>query len=375
MQAPSPDELEISVFGPGYGECILAHVGHGVWLAIDSCVDPRTKRPAPLDYLDAINVAPAAAIEMIVASHWHDDHVRGMHELLLASRNARFSCSQALAKEEFISLAKIYSGRQGRIPSGPEELHRCLNTISERKKQTGSSHHRWATNDKLLYQTAGYPINFKLTALSPSDGMLTRTQRFMLGYLNAAKKGYSEPRLLATRPNDVAVALLLEVNGRQILFGSDLEEEADQSVGWSAIMSSETVKTSSKSCVFKVAHHGANSGHCDRVWDELLAEKPLALLTPFRHGSLRLPTQADRQRILGKTDRAYISADPNGNGKLPRKATKVQTFVDSTVKNRRLANGPIGHVRWRAPLSNPADFGKVDLFGAALALAEVTEPA
>lgn len=375
MQAPAQDELEISVFGPGYGECILIHVGNGAWLAIDSCIDPRTKRPASLNYLEAIDVAPAGAIEMIVASHWHDDHVRGMHDLLVAATGARFSCSLALAKQEFISLAKIYSGRQGRIPSGPEELHRCLNTLRERQLQTGSTHHRWATNDKLLCQTVvGQPINFKLTALSPSDEMLTRTQRFMFNYLDATKKGCSEPRLLATRPNDVAVALLLEICGRQILFGSDLEEESDPAVGWSAVMTSETIKASGKSSVFKVAHHGADSGHSDPVWNDLLAEKPLALLTPFRHGSLRLPTQSDRQRILGKTDRAYISANPNGSSKLSRKAGKVQTFIDSTVKNRRLANGAIGHVRWRAPLSDPADFGKVDLFGAALALAEVTEP-
>lgn len=203
--------------------------------------------------------------------------------------------------------------------------------------------------------------------------MLSRTQQFMINYLNVVKSGHSEPRLLPGCPNDVAVALLLEICGRQVLFGSDLEQEANQFVGWSAVIASETIKASGKASVFKVAHHGASSGHSDQVWDDLLVDSPLALLTPFRHGSLRIPTQADRERILKKTDRAYVSASPNGSAKLPRKTSKVQAFVDSTVKNRRLANGCMGHVRWRASLSNAEDPGKVDLFGEALALSDVSE--
>ena len=374
MQPPAQDELEISVFGPGYGECILVHVGHGVWLAIDSCIDSRTRRSAPLDYLNAINVDPAVAIEMIVASHWHDDHVRGLHDLLVAAKRARFSCSFALTGKEFVSLAKIYSSKQSKIPSGPEELYRCLETVRDRQQQTGSVHHRWATIDKVLCQTeVGQPINFSLTALSPSDQMLSRTHQFMIDYLNAVKNGHSEPRLVPGCPNDVAVALLLEISGRQVIFGSDLEQEPNQFVGWSAVMTSETIKASGKACVFKVAHHGAISGHSDQVWNDLLVNSPLALLTPFRHGNLRIPTQADRERILRETDQAYISASPNGSVKVPRKASKVQAFVDGTVKNRRLANGRMGQIRWRASLSNAQDAGRVALFGEALALSDVTE--
>lgn len=374
---PKPDELEISVFGPGYGESVLIHVGNGVWFAIDSCVNHSTKRPAPLDYLNGIGVNPATGIVLIIASHWHDDHVRGLHDLLLASESASFSCSLALTKAEFLTLAKIYSTSQGKIPSGPQELYRCLETMKERTQQAGGGAlNRWATIDKLLYQTTfNQPIKCKLTALSPSDEMLSRTQQFMLGYLNAVKKGYSEPRLLSSCPNDVAVALLLEIGDRRVLFGSDLEQETNKSVGWSAVMTSQTVKASGKSCVFKVAHHGAYSGHSDDVWSDLLAETPLAILTPFQHGSLKIPTEEDRARILSKTNKAYITASPDMSVKLPKKSTKVQSFVDSTVKNRRLASGPMGHVRWRVSLTNSEDLGNVELFGQALPLDEVNQQA
>ena len=374
-QPPAPEELEVSVFGPGYGECVLIHVGHGVWLVVDSCIDPRTNRSAPLGYLESIGFNPASAIDLVVASHWHADHVRGLHELYTVASAAKFSCASALAGKEFVSLAKIYSEGAGKIPVGPEELYKCLTTLRHRAKETGKSHHRWAITDRLLWQSSeSSKLKVKLTALSPSDEMFTRMQQMMLNYVTLLKKGYSEPRLIAGCPNDVAVALLLEVNGRQILLGSDLEQEANPSVGWSAVLVSEAVKES-KCCMFKVAHHGSASGHNDQVWDKLLEQEPIALLTPFRHGKLRIPTQTDRERILRRTGRAFISADPNASAKLPKKGTKVQALIDSTVHDRRLAAGQMGQVRWRVPLNNPADLGRVELFDGAMPLALVADAA
>ncbi|PXF57856.1 MAG: hypothetical protein C4B58_08625 [Deltaproteobacteria bacterium] len=39
VDLPSPDELEISLFGPGRGECVVAHLGNNDWLVVDSCLD------------------------------------------------------------------------------------------------------------------------------------------------------------------------------------------------------------------------------------------------------------------------------------------------------------------------------------------------
>ena len=37
--APSAREIEVSLFGPGYGECVLVHLGEGQWMIVDSCVE------------------------------------------------------------------------------------------------------------------------------------------------------------------------------------------------------------------------------------------------------------------------------------------------------------------------------------------------
>jgi hypothetical protein len=51
LTPPVPDELELSVFGRGYGEAICIHLGDGDWILIDSCINPATRRPAALSYL------------------------------------------------------------------------------------------------------------------------------------------------------------------------------------------------------------------------------------------------------------------------------------------------------------------------------------
>ena len=42
-----------------------------------------------------------------------------------------------------------------------------------------------------------------------------------------------------------------------------------------------------------------------------------------------------------------------------------------TARNRRQVPGPVGHIRWRAPIFEPNSEGSLDLFDGAMALADV----
>ncbi len=57
MKPPNPDEIEITVFGPGYGECIVIHAGSGKWFIVDSCLD-MTGLPASIVHLNSLGVKP-----------------------------------------------------------------------------------------------------------------------------------------------------------------------------------------------------------------------------------------------------------------------------------------------------------------------------
>jgi len=104
---------EFSAFGPGYGECLLVHLGEGEWMIVDSCV--QSNRQPALDYLHAMDVDPAVAVKLVVATHWHDDHVRGIADVLATCRTAAFACSAALSPDELLqTIGALEPARPGR---------------------------------------------------------------------------------------------------------------------------------------------------------------------------------------------------------------------------------------------------------------------
>ena len=46
---PEHNVMEVTVIGPGYGECILLHIGNGSWVIVDSCFNAES-HPAALKY-------------------------------------------------------------------------------------------------------------------------------------------------------------------------------------------------------------------------------------------------------------------------------------------------------------------------------------
>lgn len=110
QSAPLEDEVEVTLLGPGYGESIVVHVGEGSWIIVDSCINDAGK-PQALDYLLGMGIDPAKAVELVVATHWHDDHIRGMNELVGACREAEFCCAGALLQREFLTAVYTLDGR------------------------------------------------------------------------------------------------------------------------------------------------------------------------------------------------------------------------------------------------------------------------
>ena len=77
---PSADEIEVVLFGTGFGDSIVLNLDDGSWVIVDSCISPEGK-PFALEYLESIGAKPGKAVDGVVATHWHDDHIRGIATL------------------------------------------------------------------------------------------------------------------------------------------------------------------------------------------------------------------------------------------------------------------------------------------------------
>ncbi|MCH8028525.1 MAG: MBL fold metallo-hydrolase [Candidatus Dadabacteria bacterium] len=332
-RAPLDSEVEVSIFGPGYGESLLLHLGNNDWVIVDSCIDSKNKVPAPLNYLHSIDIDPASSVKLIVATHWHDDHIRGLSSIVEECTSADFAFSSALRSEEFFTLISLYGRGSMMKSSGVDEFYKIIKLLNERDKVV-----KLASENKCLMRVGSREIH----ALSPSDYSVLSATIQLANLLPEVK--IPKRRVLSQKPNHVSVVLQVIIENLCILLGADLEEIGDRRAGWTNIINSQT-RIQKKACVFKIPHHGSKSAHLESIWSEMVYPNPISLLTPFTLGK-QLPTRKDIRRICSKTDRAYITAKPQW-GKRIRRSHTVEKTIRETVRNIKAENQEVGQIRIR----------------------------
>lgn len=366
MTAPAPDELEVTVFGPGYGESSVVHVGDGMWAIIDSCVDTNTGLPAPLQYLREIGVDLARDVKLLVASHWHDDHIRGMARVASACATAKFCCSSALSRQEFLATVVPYAERNMiTAGSGVNEIFEVLKQIAQ---SSGSKTVVRASPNRRVFAippgTMRHGLGCEVWTLSPSDGQFRK-------FLEEIAKlvpmlGETKHRVPDQAPNHLAVVTWIQIGPVSMLFGSDLEETGDDETGWSVIVASAE-RPVGNAIIFKVPHHGSETGHNDAVWSEMLSSSPYAVLTPYNRGT-KLPGAKDVARILERTPNAFSTARL-----MPRKKSRpvaVEKEIKLSARRLEPLQQNTGAVRLRnGGRANPNDW-RVELLHGACRLQE-----
>jgi beta-lactamase superfamily II metal-dependent hydrolase len=382
---PGTDEIEISIFGPSYGESVLVHVGNNDWLVVDSCSDPSSNEPIPLKYLKQIGVDPSRDVKQIIATHWHDDHIRGLAATVGEYESAEFVCSEALMSDEFLTLVSLVGNSPivDQQQSGVHEFYSVLKILQERRNRTRE---KWAapifaSANKVLWRSGQHGGNTTraersrscvVYSLSPSD---TAAGLAKLGIASLIPTARSTKGCIPDLDrNDFSVVLWIDFGECFVLLGSDLEESGDRRMGWSAILASKA-RPPGKASLFKIPHHGSISGHHPDVWSEMLTGELTAILTPFVLGKTALPTKADATRILSLTTETYITAVPQKTRRKNRDKT-TEKLIQQTVSLIRDVFVSSGQVRLRAKFSDLAESQgvkwDVDLFNGARKLTAFT---
>ena len=348
QDAPRQDVFEITLLGPGYGESILVHIGQGKWIIVDSCINDAGT-PQALDYLLQIGANPKDVVEFIVATHWHDDHIRGMAELVRACRSGQFCCGAALRQEEFLNAVGALGNREPfRGGSGVQEIYRVFSELHESKREP-----IFGLVDRRIYKEG----NCEVWTLSPHDTEFVHFLKVVDELF--PKVGQTKKRIPSISPNNVSVVLWMRVGDTVALLGADMEAK-----GWIKIVNSEP-RPPERASVFKVPHHGALSVHESAVWQEMLERGPVAILTPWRLANRQLPTHQDVERILAETSDAYVTARTDG------RSSKQKRRIPSVARSIREANITVrrsaphsGGLRLRKQLKGGAKWS-VTTFGTA----------
>jgi len=84
LTLPKEDELEISIFGPGYGESIVLHIPQVGWGIIDSCVQKfgNTTIIPTLEYLLNIIKPSFPKLAFVILTHPYQAHCEGLDKII-----------------------------------------------------------------------------------------------------------------------------------------------------------------------------------------------------------------------------------------------------------------------------------------------------
>ncbi len=360
--APASSEIEVSIFGRGYGESVLLHVGDGAWIVIDSLLD-RAGKPAAIGYLQSIGVDPANAIELILATHWHDDHVRGLAEIYRVATRAKLALPGALQADEWRAFHRAARERgTERFKSGVAELDR----LSELRAATGRPPFLLTRLNHILLRKhptdMSHGQSVTVEALAPADADLTAFYQALSRY--EFDDSASRVETAAFDRNDVSVAAWVRVGSHRLLLGADLEVFSNRDRGWDAVLQSPA-PLDGRAGVFKIAHHGSQNGHHAGIWASHVDSDPVAVLAPWNRGT-KLPKPEDVKRITSLTTKAYAASQ------MSRKSPTRPAVVEKTLREQGLETrarpSDVGQVRLRLDLAKAGASWSVELIDGAVSL-------
>jgi beta-lactamase superfamily II metal-dependent hydrolase len=352
---PEPNELEISLFGPGFGECSVVHTGDGNWIIIDSCLTDE-RRPAALQYLESMGIDPAIAVTEIVITHPDNDHIGGIASVYKACTNARLVVSTAFTERDMVAWTMLYS------QPDPSEMTRASSELARVFEIAMARGTRpiFALQDRVITKTA----NLSLSVLAPSDAKIQAFLRTVV----LPKKSDEKRKPPGLSPNPASVVVLLETPHFGAIFGGDLEETPGR--GWTDIMTNSIVfKSSRVPTVYKVPHHGSPNADLPALWAHF-GKSIIAIMTNFNSGKTPRPSPEDVERVLGYTDAAYVCSSRRGSA--PKKQHDVEKHLKLIGIKRKRRFSRDGHIRIRMV---PSTAPRVELFGAAAELAKLHDAA
>ncbi len=362
--SPAPDEVEISLLGPGVGESIVVHLGFGDWIVVDSCRGRGSSRSAPLEYLERMGVDAATQVKRTVATHAHNDHIQGIAELFEACEAADFVHPAASGNSDFYTLLGLDEMSES-SPYAYSEYRKVLDIVMQREavrhkkplfgvKDGSTVYRRWPSN--------GDP-GAEALALAPSEEAVR--QAIQVFKDSGEVVDLNPYRVMTGDPNTFCAVIWISVGSVHALLGSDLLVGVGADTGWKGVLLSANKPPVRASC-FKVPHHGAPNADHPPVWEELLESNPLTLLTPYWTGKVPRPSLSDQSRLCARTDRAFITCKPSIPAQ-PDSVQKEAAYLRSVATNVRLERGFIGQVRARRKIDG-SDEWRVDLMAPARTL-------
>lgn len=317
-------------------------------------------------YFDALKIDPSTAIKVIVATHWHDDHYKGLSKIIGAAPDAKICIPIALTCPEFLKFAKRMAKNKSAVARVKlDEFSATIDEIRDRNER-GLVNFAFADVRKQLYSVpadqSGHGLPCEVAALSPSEGDILN---FLERIMPLTPQGRRTKRSISSaEPNEVSIVTLIKIGDCEILLAGDLENSGKDNSGLEGIVANHrTMPFGKGASLYKVGHHGSETAYNLDIWNELATKDPHSVVTPWRKGGGRLPTKEGVKAIVQHSTEAFITAsDARTRARKKNRPLGVtRQLRDSNMRLRSLTP-PFGAVRFRMPDCATGEW-KIELFG------------
>lgn len=289
--------------GGGYGESIVAKLCDHYWIVVDSCVNPNTGEPLPINYLKSVGVNVETEVKLVVCSHWHDDHIRGLDKILDECKCASFALAVTTDHKKLLSFIEFDSRSEKKESSSTLVLSQCLHIMSERSHCTTIR----TLQDRILLSDKIDGNEIKVISLSPSDETLAEFEKEISDLMQYASQ--TNIKLPDINPNDKSTVLLIKVNQHAVILGADLENKRHKC--WSYILENSICMKNEKISLVKIPHHGSETSYEEKLWKNYVKCDIVGQLSPFKKASNFIPTKDMISKYFDKTSHLYITSYPN----------------------------------------------------------------
>lgn len=333
------DELEVTTIGVGSqaGESVVIHLGNGKWAIIDSCktVDGDV---LPLLHLKSLGIN-FDDVDKIVCTHWHQDHIGGLTQVVKECRNADFYFPIIGQDNNFLRL--LLKGDEAQNKSSVwHEFIECIKTSKKR--------HNFSGSDKLIYDNCR---GIQLFTLSPSDVMVEEMLK-IVALFNEDDSDYVKINDDILPPNKGCSALLFVTPDGNILLGADLEanrspkDGIDSCIGecndrdnhgWCNVHLRSSSFSRRDFMYFKLPHHASKTGYCNAVWTKHKANEVISTSTVFiNNAGVKLPQKDMLEKYHSLCTSMYLTSrgpqkKDRGNGKSKLESRRIPQIENVAV--------------------------------------------
>ena len=349
MNLNKPEDIigEITIIGTGggYGESCVIHLGLQKWIVVDSCIDPFNKKSLPLKYLEDIGVDVEKDVVLIVCTHWDDDHILGISQLVEKCSNSRFSFAKSNDKVKFLKMVSLdyYKIQREATNSSTIEFNQSYDILEKRNSNPILSY-----PDRTLYSINFSTFSNQIISLSPSDSAIHQFDLEISTLIT--EYGKSNIHVVKNSSNLKSVALFLKLGHHRAILGADLEVSPnDITIGWDDIVDNSQAMDN-KATFFKIPHHGSRNAYHERLWTDKLSDETFSGLTPWNRGS-KLPTPEMLELYKNKSKKLFITSK-----NYQTKAKKRDKTINNMIRDFKidLEEVPFKHgiIRSRIEMEN-----------------------